>query len=105
MYSWKVVCVGYEEESAYDDCRAINIIGKEVAHNLREKRVDMVASQIASENAAYHLEVDGQEIPLKPAKHDSKMYVRTMDEDSVEDPLLDLPTITEYELDEKFSSL
>lgn len=105
MYSWPVVCIGVDEESEYDDCRAIHTIGKEVAHNLREKQVDMIASQITNENAGYHLVVNGREIPLQAAKHDSKMYVRTMDEDSPEDPLLELPTIEEFELEEKFSAL
>lgn len=105
MYSWPVRCIEVDEESEYDDCRAIQTIGKEVAHNLREKRVDMVASMIANETAAYHIERDGRQIPLKSAKADGKMYVRTMDEDSPDDPLLELPSIQEYELDEKFSEL
>lgn len=105
MYSWKVLCVGVDEDSAFDDCRAIHTIGKDVANNLREKKVDMVASQILSENAAYHIVVDGQEIPLKAGHSETGMYVRTLDEDSSDDPLLDLPTIQEFELNEKFENL
>jgi hypothetical protein len=105
MYSWKVVCVGVDEDSEYDDCRAIHTIGKEVAHNLREKRVDMVASQITNENAAYHIVVDGEKIPLKAAKSETGMYVRTFDEDRSDDPLLDLQTIEEFELDARFGDI
>jgi hypothetical protein len=105
MYSWKVRCVGIDEDSEYDDCRAIHTIGKEVAHNLKEKQVDMVASQIANENAGYHIEIDGEKVPLKAAKGEMGMYVRTLDEDSPDDPLLELPTIQEFQLEAKFGDL
>lgn len=105
MYSWEVVCLDADEESDYDDCRAVTIIGKEVANNLREKQVDMVASQIANDNSAYHIVVDGRKIPLQAAKADSRMYVRTLDEDSPDDPLLDLPAVEEWKYDDKYRGL
>lgn len=105
MYSWRVVCVGTDEESEYDDCRGVHTIGKEVANNLREKQVDMVASQIANDNASYHIVVDGREIPLQAAKADSRMYVRTLDEDRSDDPLLDLPRVEDWKYEDKYREL
>lgn len=105
MYSWKVPCVGIAEDSEFDDCRSIRTIGKEVANNLREKQVDMVSSQITSGNTAYHIEVDGERIQLQAASDGPRQYVRTMDEDSSTDPLLDLPTIEEYKHEERFGGV
>lgn len=102
MYSWTVRCVGLDDDAAHDDCRAITTLGVEVAHNLREKDADLVASNLLNDNAAYHLEVDGERVPLQGASDGSHMYVRTRDEDTSDDPLLDLPTIEEYRRAERF---
>lgn len=99
-HSWEVICVGYREDTEHNDCRAIKEIGY-LAPTLRTRKVDAVASMLDSGLSNYHLTIDGRKIPLQAAK-DKYYYVRTEDEDTPDDPLLTLPTITKYKTEEKF---
>lgn len=103
MHSWIVRCVGVDEDSAHDDCRAITRVGRVVAENLDEQSADVVSIQIDSDTTAYHIEVDGERVPLRSASDGPLQYVRTLAEDSPDDPLLDLPSIEQYERDERFA--
>lgn len=96
-HSWEVICVGYGDEPEYEDCRAIEEIGYK-APTLRRKKVDAAGTMIESGLSNFHIDQDGRKIPLQRAK-DKYVYVRTLDEDSADDPLLDLPTIQQYKLE------
>lgn len=99
-HSWEVVCIEWEEEPDFDDCRGLDKIGY-MAASLQTKRVDSVGSMIDSGISNYHLDLDGVRIPLKAAT-DNGYYVRTEDQDTPDDPLLNLPTFQEYKMEEKF---
>lgn len=103
MYSWEVLCVGYDDTSEFDDCRSIDRIGLNVAENLREKNVDQVAYQLTNDQVAYHIVVDGRNVPLQGVLDGMLRYVRTFDENRADDPLLDLPTIAEFKQSERLS--
>lgn len=100
-HSWEVVCVSYQDETDYDDCRALKEIGY-LAPSLRTKKVDAVASMINSGLSNFHIMLDGRKIPLKSAEG-TRYYARVKDEDTPDDPLLDLPTVTEYKNEKKFN--
>lgn len=105
MYSWEVLCVGYDDSSEYNDCRSIEKIGLNVAENLREKKVDKVAYQLANDQVGYHIVVDGRQVPLNGVLDGALRYVRTFDENREDDPLLDLPTIKTYKQNQKLSQI
>ena len=99
-HSWEVIAIELHDETEFEDCRAISEIGYR-APVLRTRKVDSAASMIDSGLSRYHIDLDGRQVQLKAAK-DEYLYVRTLDEDSSDDPLLSLPTVTEYITEEKF---
>lgn len=103
-YSWEVLCVDVDEDSEYDDCRAVDEIGFRVAAGLRRKTMDTAAVMVESGNTDYHVTVDGERVPLQPVVDEPPRYLRTLDEDSSTDPLLDLPTCAEYEMEQRLST-
>ena len=98
-HSWEVVCVETDPESPHDDCRQITDIGFN-APTLTTKPVDQVSSMIESGLSAWHIQTDDGQLPLRPI-HTDQMYVRTMDEDSPQDPLLEFIECTKFEQDER----
>ena len=100
MHSWEVICIEVDEASEYDDCRAITTLGY-LAPTLRKKRVDVVGARIHQGHSDFHVEIDGERVPLEAEQHPGMgFYTRTLDEDSPEDPLLGLTPCRQYELDE-----
>lgn len=102
-HSWNVVCINTDEESAFDDCRQITEIGF-LAPTIRMKSVSEVASRIRSGLSNFHIPQGDDELPLQFAK-DQRMYVRTLDDDSSDDPLLSLPSEHVYKSSERFKNL
>jgi hypothetical protein len=99
MYSWEVVCVELGSNRDYDDCRAIETIGF-LGPSLKKTSTNTAGAQIKQGHKQFHIEVDGEKIPLQNGKDpEIHQYVKTLDEDSSEDPLLDLQRCGKYELD------
>jgi len=84
-------------DSPYNDCRQIDEIGFVVANNLETKTADTAACMVIQGQSAYHVVVDGERFDLHPAGESPNRYLRTLDEDSPDDPLLRIPSIQEYE--------
>ena len=100
MHSWEIVCIEVDEDSDYDDCRAITTLGYR-APSLRKKDSDVVGARIHQGHSDFHVVVDGERVPLQADREeDVHFYARTLDEDSPDDPLLDLKSCTQYEMDE-----
>jgi hypothetical protein len=100
MHSWEIVCIEVDEDSDYDDCRAITTLGYR-APSLRKKDSDVVGARIHQGHSRFHLEVDGERVQLQADRSDDvHFYARTLDEDSPEDPLLQLGSCTQYEREE-----
>ena len=92
MHSWKVACVEVDDERDVEDCRAISEVGY-YAPSLSRKSADVVGAQIHQGHAAFHVVLDGERVPLQAGTDpDVNFYVRTLEEDSPEDPLLELRT-------------
>jgi hypothetical protein len=104
-YSWEVVCITRDEESEYDDCRSIDELGYVVAANRRFIDAETACLRIQSGNKRFHVEVDGEELPLEAAGEYPQHYVRTRQEDSPEDPLLSLPSREELEHEDYLESI
>ena len=96
-HGWEVVCLDIDETSDYEDCRAIKRIGFHVANSVKKEPVDTTAGKIRSDLSGYYVTSGGEPVPLQPAKADGASYVRSLDSDSDNDPLLSLPSCTEYE--------
>lgn len=99
MHSWEVVCIELDPDRNYDDCRAIEKIGF-LAPTLKRSSTNTAGAQIKQGHKRFHIMMDGEKVPLQNHKDpDLLHYVRILDEDSSEDPLLDLPRCGKYELD------
>jgi hypothetical protein len=99
MYSWEAVCIELDSDRGYDDCRAIETIGF-LAPSLKKSSTNTAGAQIKQGHKQFHIKIDGQKVSLQNAKDpELHQYVRTLDEDSPDDPLLDLPRCQKYELD------
>lgn len=105
MHSWEVACVEVDAERDVEDCRAISEVGF-YAPSLSRKSADVVGAQIHQGHAAFHVEIDGERVPLQAGTDpDVNFYVRTLDEDSAEDPLLELRTCTDLEREAQFEDV
>jgi hypothetical protein len=104
MHSWEVVCIGVDEESEYDDCRRIETLGYDLNNRVKEAAVDKACLMMDSELSGYHVTVDDRRYDLEPVVGDLK-YVRSLEEDSPEDPLLSLPTLEEYRRTRRFDAV
>ena len=105
MFSWEVICVEVDPESEFDDCRSIESIGVSVADSLRRKKVDSTAGIIRNDLGSYHVTDGDRRIPLRGVRGDEFMYVRTLDEDSPSDPLLDMPRCETCEASRRWEQL
>jgi hypothetical protein len=102
MHSWEVVCIEVDDDSSFSDCRAISQIGYK-APSLKKKDSNNVSGRIRQGHSDYHILVDGRRVPLESAKDpDVHLYVRTMDEDTTDDPLLQLESCSSLELSKRF---
>jgi hypothetical protein len=100
MHSWEVICIELDEDNEYDDCRAITTLGY-LAPTLRKKSADVVGARIHQGHSNFHIEVDGERIPLRADRRSEvSFYARCLEEDSPDDPLLDIKRCAQYELDE-----
>lgn len=105
MYSWEVVCIDIDEDREFDDCRAIEEIGF-LAPSLKRTGTNTAGAQITQGHKQFHIVLDGERIPLQHAKDpDIHHYVRTLDEDSPADPLLQLDGCSKYELENHIESV
>ena len=101
MHSWEVACIEVDDERDVEDCRGIREVGY-YAPSLSRKSADVVGAQIHQGHAAYHVVVEGERVPLQAGTDpDGTFYVRTLDEDSPEDPLLELRTCRDIEREER----
>jgi hypothetical protein len=101
MHSWEVACIEVDGERDVDDCRAISEVGY-YAPSLSRKSADVVGAQIHQGHAAFHVVIDGECVPLQAGTDpDVNFYVRTLEGDSPEDPLLDLRTCRDVEREER----
>lgn len=98
MHSWEVVCVELDPDREYNDCRSIETIGF-LAPSLKKSSTNTAGGQINQGHKQFHIKIDGERLPLQSAKDpDIHQYVRALDEDSADDPLLELPRCGKYEL-------
>lgn len=105
MYSWEIVCIEVDEESKFDDCRAITELGYR-APSLKKVSANAIGAKIHQDHSMYHITVDGERVPLQAAKDpDVHFYTRTLDEDSTNDPLIEMVSCTRYEMDEHLKSV
>lgn len=105
MHSWEVVCIEVDEDSEFDDCRAISTIGYR-APSLKKKSADVVGARIHQGHSDFHVVVDGEQVQLQAASDpDVNFYARTLDEDSPSDPLLELENCTDHELNERLEGI
>lgn len=104
-YSWEVVCITRDEESEYNDCRSIDELGYVVAANRRFIDAETASLRIRSGNKRFHVEIDGETVPLEAAGEYPLHYVRARDADSPEDPLLSLPSREELEREDYLESI
>ncbi len=105
MHSWEVACIEVDEDRDVEDCRAITEVGY-YAPSLSRKSADVVGAQIRQGHAAFHVVLDGERVPLRAGTDpDVNFYVRTLDEDSPDDPLLDLRTCTDLEREEQYQDI
>lgn len=105
MHSWEIVCVDVDADSDHTDCRAVTELGY-LAPTLRTKRADVVGAQIQQGHRAFHVEVDGQRHSLVAERHpELHFYVRTLAENDESDPLLTLPSTSEYEMDDRLEGV
>lgn len=105
MHSWEIVCVDVDTEREYADCRAITELGY-LAPTLRKKSADVVGAQIHQGHRSFHVEVDGETVPLRADRDpDVNFYVRTLDDDEPGDPLLELTSCNKYELENKLQGV
>lgn len=101
MHSWEVVCVDVDSDTDITDCQSITNIGYLVANSVKELDPNTAALMIEKNQKKLHISQEDREIPVKKAGEGMDAYVRTLDRDSSEDPLLKLPTIEEYHNKEK----
>lgn len=105
MHSWEIVCIDVDSDSEYDDCRAITELGY-LAPTLNKKSSDEIGAQIHQGHRAFHITIDGTRHQLKSDRQqDVNFYVRTLDKNSVDDPLLSIEACSSYQLEDKMSEL
>lgn len=105
MHSWEIVCVDVDTDREYADCRAITRLGY-LAPTLREKPSDVVGAQIHQGHREFHVEVDGERVPLQADRDpEVNFYVRTLDDDAPDDPLLELPSCQTYALEDRLEGV
>lgn len=96
-HGWEVVCVERAADPAHADCRSIERVGHLVANTLRTRGVDTVHAMIDSGLSRFYVAVEGERRYLQPATHEGGLYVRTLETDSADDPVLELPACEEYD--------
>lgn len=99
-----IACIELKEESEFDDPRSIATFGI-LAPTLKKKAADKVWAIQQSRGHYVKLEGDEQSINPTPDTVDGVRFIRVADEPSPDDPLMDLPTCEEYEMDSRFENL
>lgn len=104
MQIFEVVAIRLQEgitEPA--DCSAIHELGY-LAPNLNVETADTIGKMIQRRNYWYVTD-QGDQRPLVAAQSEETHYCRTLDHDSPDDPLLDLPSIDEWQRDQAMEQL
>lgn len=102
MTSYRVKCITIDPDSSFDDCRAIAELGFEgMSKDVVTKSPETVHSIIDKPRTDVYIVVDGSKVVLKQVEHEDGKYVRTADEDTEDDPLLNLPACEELIEDEE----
>ena len=105
MHSWEIVCIEIDEDSEFNDCKAVSELGYH-APVFKTKSSDVVAAQIHQGHRSFHIELDGVRHPVTVGRHpDVNFYARTLDEDDPSDPLLTLDSIAKYRMDNKLGDI
>lgn len=84
----EVECVRKGAADRFDDCRAVTML--RTAHGAEFSRTEAYAQCRAIPGYLYVRTGDGTIVELQPAERDGVRYVRGLDEDSAEDPLLEV---------------
>lgn len=96
MTSYRVECIVRDEDSEYDDCRSIAELGFEgMSKDIVKKAPETVYNIIEKPRTDVYIVVDGSKVVLQQVEDGDRKYVRTEDEDTDDDPLLDLPPCEE----------
>lgn len=96
MTSYRVKCITTDPDSSHDDCRSITELGFEgMSKDIVTKTPETVHSIIDKPRTDVYIVVEGSKVVLKQVEDDGTKYVRTADEDTADDPLLDLPACEE----------
>lgn len=105
MHAWEIVAVDLDEHSEFDDPRAVDRIGYEVAGSLKTGSVDAACLKMESDLSGYYVVRDGRRLETEPVVDGELQYIRTAAENTPDDPLLDLPSIEEWRSQERLSEL
>lgn len=93
MADYEVNCVTIDYGSRFDDCRAIETVGFEaVGGGITQKTPAEVHDLIATEGDTVHVVYHGERSDLRPVDDESGRYVRSVPEDTADDPLLKQPS-------------
>lgn len=84
----KVECVKRGDADRFDDCRQITMFLTDTGEEFSRK--EAWAQQRAVPGYLYIEAGEGKIIELEPAERDGVTYVRALDEDSEDDPLLEI---------------
>lgn len=103
-HGFTIVCVDVDEDSEFDDQRAITRLGF-LAPKLKIEDIDKAWAIQQSRGNHVCIEIDG--VPVNPVsdKEDNVKYLRTTEELSTDDPLLDLPSISVYRAEERLDQI
>lgn len=103
---FEIVCISIDESAEYDDPRAISRLGI-LAPSLTMKQIEVAWSiQQRKDDSSYvHVDVDGEPARPTPDRIDGVRFLRVADEPTRDDPLMQLPTCTEYEREERFEAV
>lgn len=90
MVRYQVICVSIDQGSQYDDCRCIEQIGFPAESGGTATRTpEQVYDMIENQGDSAFIEHGGSETDLEGATHGSTKYVRTEQNDTEEDNLLE----------------
>lgn len=107
MTNWEgfeIVCIELEDDSEYEDCRAIEEIGIH-APSLRKHEIDKAWASLKKRQYWYHIKIDGELVHPKPAKENGRKYIHVNQELTPDDPLLQLPRCKKYQRRKEFENL
>lgn len=101
---FEIVCVDVNQDDEYDDCRAIEQIGFLAPSLNLDARVKAWES-LEKRPYWYHVEINGEQVHPVPDKVGNRKFIRVADENTPDDPLLELPSCAEYKRKQQLEAL